>query len=876
MSVAPGKIAAGTEHDAQGVGVADDGVRQGGGMVLAERAGRWAAAVCGLGVAFVVGAFTGLAGSIVLPVLVLVAGAVVLLVPGARSQYLALAFATRAPTETEAAVLAGPVAAVADAARLDPDDLVVTLQDRDGVTARPAPGDALAVTTESLSLTPNQLVAVVAHELGHRTGGPLDAALHVLATPARWAATALFWLVAWPAVAVRALAGRVALQILVGLFAVFAWLPLVLVAATSLAGSFSGAFAPLGLWPVALLLGAVVRIAWRRRREKDADRFAAALGFAEPLTDLLDERVEAGSDDAARRRPWWRRLLDPHPSETDRLDTLVLAQADASAPAGPADEDAPVTPADLVAAYPWMDRDDADVPTALLALMNSPATEPIDQIRLRHAVELADLDATLRTRFLDEVPRLGTDAMLHPSGMRLLPSLRPVHDLLEREVGLGQVAATTDDSLVGAPMVEVNHRMLRTSMLVIGPPGSGKTHSFAYPVVEHLSQSALLGTASVVVIDPKGDDFDRDGWFDVVIDPLRPTRGLSLFGGSANADIAADRLASALLPADVSDDKAYFTDASKNALYDCLAPYHAAFDAWPSVRDLLALLRADQRVHDRVRAALKGKPDAAEWRSRLDNRVKQTQGSHDPAASLVERLAQLDRPAIRSVLDRPDPFTMADINTPVRVRIALPEAEYPEASRIIARLVVSQFVQAAGAQDANPHLFKGLVIDEAGRYVDDYVARGIQRLRSKNAGLLLLTQTLSDFPEKIRPAIFGSAGCKAVFGGVDPATAAEFSSWFGEQWVTETTTGHGLQQGRSDGLGYSRGTILDPSVRTTQTRQTSTARSRSVSTRYVERARWTPSDIMTKIPVGHSVVALATADGARVGPVLVDHRAPAR
>jgi cellulose synthase/poly-beta-1,6-N-acetylglucosamine synthase-like glycosyltransferase len=85
--------------------------------------------------------------------------------------------------------------------------------------------------------------------------------------------------------------------------------------------------------------------------------------------------------------------------------------------------------------------------------------------------------------------------------------------------------------------------------------------------------------------------------------------------------------------------------------------------------ELLGLLRGDQSAHDKVKAALKGKPDAAEWRSRLDARVKQMSGSHDPAASLVERFAQLDRPAIRGIVDHPNPFAMADINTPIRVRI---------------------------------------------------------------------------------------------------------------------------------------------------------------------------------------------------------------
>lgn len=44
-------------------------------------------------------------------------------------------------------------------------------------------------------------------------------------------------------------------------------------------------------------------------------------------------------------------------------------------------------------------------------------------------------------------------------------------------------------------------------MLVVGPPGSGKTRRFAVPVAEHLCLRALANQAAVVVIDPEGDDF---------------------------------------------------------------------------------------------------------------------------------------------------------------------------------------------------------------------------------------------------------------------------------------------------------------------------------------------------------------------------------
>ena len=181
---------------------------------------------------------------------------------------------------------------------------------------------------------------------------------------------------------------------------------------------------------------------------------------------------------------------------------------------------------------------------------------------------------------------------------------------------------------------------------------------------------------------------------------------------------------------------------------------------------------------------------------------------------------------------------------------------------MLARLVVSQFVQTTSAPDTNRRIFKGLVIDEAGRYVDDYVARGVQKVRSNNAGMVLLTQTLADFPPDVRPTIFGSTGCKAVFGGVDPETADHFSRWFGDEWITQNT----VSRGQTSSITYDDRTIL------TRRSGHSEGQTQSVSSRRIERARWTPSDIITGVPPGHALMALATSDGNRVGPMLVNLR----
>ncbi|MGW6195106.1 type IV secretory system conjugative DNA transfer family protein [Kribbella sp. NPDC055110] len=523
----------------------------------------------------------------------------------------------------------------------------------------------------------------------------------------------------------------------------------------------------------------------------------------------------------------------------------------------------PPPPEPRRAVQPWepIRESHADLARQLDELARSADFGDVDRARIGHVIERSAANPDELENLTRAVERDSSAALVHPSQQRNLPGARFArHNLLAGQVRLGEVVADhrSDFDVTGDFGIDLD--VLRTSLLVVGPPGSGKTRGIATPIVEHLSLAALTGKASMVVIDPKSTDFAYDGWFDVTIDPLHPTCGFSLFGGSKTADVAADRLASALLPPRVSDDKAYFIDASKNALYACLAPFEAAYQRWPTVVELLGLLRAEQASTDRVKERLRG-PGAKEMKALLDSRKAQTQRTADPAASLVERFALLDRPSLRGLFDHPGPtFQMRDLNRPVRVRVALPEAEYPDASRILARLVVSQFVQITSSADTDRSIFKGLVIDEAGRFVDDYVARGVQKLRSNNAGLVLLSQTMSDFQPEVRATVFGSTGCKAVFGGIDPADADVFSRWFGEQYVTETT----INRSATTGTQYNQfGSVGGRSE----------SRTSGYSARRVERARWTVSDIITGVPAGHALVSLARSNGVRVGPVLVNLRA---
>jgi hypothetical protein len=509
----------------------------------------------------------------------------------------------------------------------------------------------------------------------------------------------------------------------------------------------------------------------------------------------------------------------------------------------------------------WLEEADPEAWAVLSRLWEQRLTD-VDRARITHILDLGAADRGLAPRVVAEIMGRRELAALHRSGQRDLPTRRrTLHNVVENQVLAGEVVPDQRNvPAMASGAFGIDHDVLRTSMLVIGPPGSGKTLDFAVPLVEHLCLATLANKASVVVVDTKGDDFALDGWFDVTIDLGNPTWGFSLYGGAVTPDEAADRLASALLPPKTSDDKAYFTDAARNAVYASLVPFYEAYDRWPTVEEMLRLLRSDADFAGGVKAALHGHPEGRQLRELLETRRTQAFSTSDPAAAVVERFGLLDRPALRRLFDHPArAFTMREINKPMRVRVVLPEAQHPDASRVLGRLVVSQFVQVASSADTNRGVFKCLLVDEAGRFVDEYTARSLQRLRSNNSGLVLLGQSLAEFPAELERAIFGSTGCKAVFGGLHPADAEVFSAYWGEQARFETTVSYTESASRqSDVWGRPAGSA--------------TTSGRGMSVRRVDQPRWSVSDLVTQVAPGQAVMSLTRSDGWRVGPVLVDLR----
>lgn len=507
----------------------------------------------------------------------------------------------------------------------------------------------------------------------------------------------------------------------------------------------------------------------------------------------------------------------------------------------------------------------------LVADRNAGMLGDVDRVRITWRISQLVEDATKLAVAAEEIERYGAAALPHRSEQRDVQ-----HRLVEHilHAGLVRVGLATHNQrnptrYRGRPFA-LDTDVLRTSLLVVGPPGSGKTRSFALPVLEHLCLQSLAGRASVLAVDPKGDDFARPDLFDINIDLTNPSSqwGLDLYGGAETPDEAADRLASALIPRGISADKAYFIDASKNALYQALAPFHTAHDRYPTIHELLAIVEGDDRALQSLRDRLGSRGLLDQHERHLQARSRQRRRRDDPAASLVERLGLLDRPSLVRLFDEHEQrFAMRQLNEPVRVRVVLPEAQYPEASAILARLVVSQFVQVTSAPTTNRDIFKGLLVDEAGRYVDDYVARGVQRVRANNAGLILLTQSLGDLPEDLRQTIFGSVGCKAVFAGMDPTDARYFADWWGTQWVPEVT----LSSTRGESHSVTPG-VWSPRGWLPRRRTFGESTQQGVSLRRVERDLWSPSEIINDIPPGHALVSLARSDGTRTPPVLVNLR----
>ncbi|WP_406287001.1 hypothetical protein [Embleya sp. NBC_00896] len=524
------------------------------------------------------------------------------------------------------------------------------------------------------------------------------------------------------------------------------------------------------------------------------------------------------------------------------------------------DEDAAVADADL-----WPELREAGLHEAADVLddeVDAGRLRDVDYLRLRRVIEAGDHDAEYLADVADEITDHGAAACRHGSGQRDVRPRRAEHDLLTGQVRVG---IGTDHSRNPAVYREtafgLDPDVLGASMLVVGAARAGEPGRLLEPVVEAMSLRALTGTASLVVIDAKGDEFERPGGYDrevIVGDPDSPS-GLDLYGGAASPEDAADRLAAAALPPNAIG----LADGASNVLRQVLAAHVAAHGRYPEVGTLLDLLDGTEAALAALEQALRAADRFAEHERALRAMAR----GDDAARLLVQRLAVLERPGVAGLFG-PDRvrFAAGDIHRPLRVRIALNEAAHPEAARLIGRLVLSQFVQAMATprRERGPRkVFACLVADDAGRLVDEYAAKGLQWARNRRAGLVLSVRSLDDLAPALRHTVFAAAGCKAVVPGASRADAELFA----EHW------GMTKEQERSITRGTPEGGLLKRarySVMGSLFGDKASGRSERVTTRTVERYRWSPAEITGDLPTRHAIVSLTTRKGERTPPVLID------
>lgn len=491
----------------------------------------------------------------------------------------------------------------------------------------------------------------------------------------------------------------------------------------------------------------------------------------------------------------------------------------------------------------------------------------VDYTRIRRAWAGVVADPARLDAFTDAVLRQGAEACTHPSGARDLAYRGARHDLLGGQVRIGRgLDDERNPYQHRGSAIALDPGLLGTGLLAVGPPGSGKTRQLVRPVVESLCLQALTGQAAVVAIGAAGADLGPADAFDVVISIADPSSryDLDLYGGGTDADTAAGTLAEALLDGHSGEDGDL--RRASTALSQLIGPFFAAHGRFPAVTELRELLDGIPHAYAALRQAL-DEAGALAMARELDARERQTGRPGDIGPRLADRVALLDRPAFAGFFDvtgRSRPFSMHALEHPLRVRIDLPERGHAEASRILTRLVLAQFTAAVTAR-RDRSLFACLVLDDAAHTVTAEAVRGLQRLRSANAGVLLTLRTLDDVPETLRSALLGAVGCRMAMSGVTTWDGKRFAEAWGTTWVEARDITRTPDQSGGVMRRLSRG------VRRVFTGEAVTTE--SVTVRSVERERWSASDLAHSVPAGHAVLSLTTTGGDLAPPILLDLRA---
>ncbi|MFJ3539803.1 ATP/GTP-binding protein [Streptomyces sp. NPDC090109] len=493
----------------------------------------------------------------------------------------------------------------------------------------------------------------------------------------------------------------------------------------------------------------------------------------------------------------------------------------------------------------------------------------VDYARIHRAWQGVRARPERLAAFTETVRARGAAACGHPSGLRDLPVRTATHDLATGQVLIGTAADHPRNPYARRTTgVALEPGVLGTSLLAVGPAGSGKTVRLVRPVVETLCLQALANRVAVVAVTSQGTGLGPDGAFDLVVSVGRreSTHDLDLYGGADDSDEAARILAEALVGDLVTDSR-----RAAAALAQLTGPFLAAYGRFPGVPELRDLLGGAPEALAALRAAVAADP--AQLRE-LDARQRQADRGDDIGTLLAERITFLDRPAFAGFFrtgggpgrdgdgDRPK-FSFRAIEHPLRVRVDLPERGHAEASRIVSRLLLAQFTEAALAR-RDRSLFACLVLDDATHTVTGDSVRALQRLRSVNAGVLLALRSLEDVPEALREPLLGSVGCRMAFAGIASWDGGRFAEAWGTEWVqTRDVTNRQIiaDEPLTKALHFMRRLVTGRA-----------ATAEAVTVREVERQRWSASDLAHAVPPGHAVLSLTHVRGEHTPPLLVDLR----
>ncbi|WP_223291208.1 ATP-binding protein [Streptomyces avicenniae] len=516
-----------------------------------------------------------------------------------------------------------------------------------------------------------------------------------------------------------------------------------------------------------------------------------------------------------------------------------------------------VTPADRARLSDFADLRAAGAPAAadrLAGEVRDGTMSDLDYARITHAWRAVRGRPTALPAFASAAETEGAAAFVHPSGDRDLPVRAARHDLLTGQVHIGHAPDEDRNPYVyRGEDVALDPAVLGTSLLAVGPPGSGKTGRVIRPVTEALCLQALTGQAAVVAAGTARSGLGPDHAFDIIVrvgDPVS-THHLDPYGGAADTDEAAALLAEAL----VGGTRAEPGEAAA-VLVQLIAPYHAAYGQLPGIAELRAMLDGApallSTLHEDL--ALAG---AAHQQRELDARARAAQRPDDLGPQLADRLAVLDRAGF-SLGARP--FSLSALVHPVRVRIDLPGSGHAEAARIITRLLLAQFTTAATTR-ADRTLFACLVLDDATAAITPGTVRGLTQLRPNNAGVVLALRTLDDVPAGLRTGLLGAVGCRMAFSGLTTWDAEHFARAWGTAWTEDQETTRTPDRAGGTLRRAVRG------VRKLFTGRDTTTE--SVTVRRVERERWSASELAHRVPPRHAVLSMTTVAGEPSPPILV-------